>query len=100
MTAKTLPEEQIRRALARLPGWEFVAGQLRREYRFHDFVDAFAFMTAAALRIQEMDHHPEWSNVYGTVRIALWTHDAGGVTDRDLELALRLEVLATHRLPA
>lgn len=96
MPATRLSPEEIQRELASLPGWDHAGGRLEREYRFRDFVEAFAFMTAAALRVQEMDHHPEWSNVYGTVRVALVTHDAGGVTARDVELARKLEALASR----
>ena len=94
MPAPRLTPEELERELATLPGWQFRDGRIERTYEFRDFVEAFAFMTAAALRIQEMDHHPEWSNVYGTVRVGLVTHDARGVTARDTELARRLEALA------
>lgn len=96
MPATRLSAEQIDRELEGLPGWSAAGGRLEREYRFRDFVEAFAFMTAAALRVQEMDHHPEWSNVYGTVRVGLVTHDAGGVTARDVELARKMEAIATR----
>jgi 4a-hydroxytetrahydrobiopterin dehydratase len=89
-----LSPERIAEALAGMPQWTLADGRLKRTYQFRDFVEAFAFMTAAALRVQEMDHHPEWSNVYGTVRVELTTHDAGGVTARDVELAGRMEALA------
>lgn len=89
-----LDDAQIAHALAALPGWEHRDGKLQRDYRFRDFADAFAFMTACALRIQVMDHHPEWSNVYSTVRVALVTHDARGVTARDVELARLMEATA------
>src|SRR6267143_1410423 len=69
-------------------------GKLARTYRFKDFADAFAFMTACALRIQALDHHPEWSNVYSTVKVELVTHDAGGITARDVELAGIMEGVA------
>lgn len=94
MPATRLDPDKIDRELETLSGWEFAEGSLRRTYEFRDFVEAFAFMTASALRIQEMDHHPEWSNVYGTVKVALVTHDAGGVTARDVELARRMEAIA------
>jgi 4a-hydroxytetrahydrobiopterin dehydratase len=81
-------------AMAKLPGWELADGKLRRTYRFRDFADAFAFMTACALRIQVLDHHPEWSNVYSTVRVELVTHDADGITERDVELATLMEETA------
>ncbi len=94
MPATRLTDPEIAAALEGLPGWRHEEGALRRTYRFPDFVRAFSFMTACALRIQEMDHHPEWSNVYGTVEVRLVTHDAGGVTARDVELAGRMEALA------
>jgi 4a-hydroxytetrahydrobiopterin dehydratase len=93
-----LADGELRAALAELPDWQVADGKLHREYRFRDFVEAWGFMTQAALRVQEMDHHPEWSNVYHTVRVDLVTHDAGGITARDVELARRLEAIAA-RMP-
>ena len=91
-----LSAAEIEQALASLPGWTLAGDRLQRIYRFRDFVEAFAFMTAVALRVQEMDHHPDWSNTYDTVRIELSTHDAGGVTARDTQLAGRIEALAAR----
>ena len=91
---KKLAEAEVRSALSSLPGWSVQAGKLHREYRFAGFVEAFGFMTSAALVAESMNHHPEWFNVYHTVRIDLTTHDAGGITTRDLELARRMESLA------
>lgn len=85
---------EIGEALARLPGWSVAGEKLHREYAFGDFVRAWAFMSAAALVIQQMDHHPEWFNVYDRVRVDLVTHDLGGISSRDVELATRLEALA------
>ncbi len=96
MRSPRLTDTELQHALATLPGWTITAGKLLRTYAFRDFVEAFAFMTAAALRVQEMDHHPEWSNVYGTVRVELVTHDSGGVTARDVELANKFEALAAR----
>ena len=73
-----------------LPGWRYAAergGTITREFVFADFVRAFAFMTRVALVAEKRDHHPEWSNVYNRVRITLTTHDAGGLTDKDIALA-------------
>jgi 4a-hydroxytetrahydrobiopterin dehydratase len=73
-----------------LPAWQFGAergGTIRREYVFADFVQAFAFMTHVALVAEKHDHHPEWSNVYNRVAITLTTHDAGGLTSKDVALA-------------
>ncbi len=77
-----------------LPGWVLRDGKLHREYRFADFVAAFGFMASVALAAEAMNHHPEWSNVYHTVRIDLVTHDAGGITELDFRLAARMEGLA------
>lgn len=96
MPVPRLTDDELRAALATLPGWTLREGKLHREYRFKDFVEAFAFMTACALRVQERDHHPEWFNVYGTVRVDLVTHDAGGVSARDAELARLMEGLAAR----
>lgn len=83
-------------AAARLSGWAPAGGRaaIVRTFRFADFKQAFAFMTAAALKAEQMDHHPEWSNVYSTVEVLLATHDAGGVTRLDVELAGYLDGLA------
>ena len=85
---------EIERALGDLPGWELQDGKLHRELRFADFAGAFGFMSAAAVVAAEMDHHPEWSNVYSRVTVDLVTHDAGGVTELDLRLARRMSELA------
>ena len=76
-------------ALAQLPGWRAAAGRdaIEKEFHFADFNAAFAFMTRVALKAEQMDHHPEWSNVYNRVRVTLATHDAGGVTELDVTLA-------------
>jgi 4a-hydroxytetrahydrobiopterin dehydratase len=75
------------------PLWSVVDGKLHRELRFPNFIDAFGFMTRVALVAQSMDHHPEWSNVYGTVVIDLVTHSAGGITGNDLELSRAIDAL-------
>jgi 4a-hydroxytetrahydrobiopterin dehydratase len=89
-----LTDAEIAKALESLPEWRLAEGKLHREYRFPDFVHAFGFMAASAVAIEAMNHHPEWFNVYNRVRIDLTTHDAGGVTARDVELAGKLEALA------
>jgi 4a-hydroxytetrahydrobiopterin dehydratase len=85
---------EIERRIAELSEWSLAGGKLHREYRFPDFKSAFSFMTAVALKADEMDHHPEWSNVYNRVTIDLTTHDAGGLTELDFELATEAERLA------
>ena len=97
MARTKLDDADIARRLRDLPAWSVVAGKLHREYKFLDFVTAFGFMTSGALVAEAMNHHPEWFNVYGTVRIDLTTHDAGGITTNDFELATRFEKLAGGR---
>ena len=80
-----------------LQAWKVREGMLHREYRFDTFVDAFSFMTAVALRAEALSHHPEWSNTYGRVTVDLFTHDSGGITERDVALALQMERLAAGR---
>ncbi len=87
MRAQRLDDATIAARLAALPGWSLREGKLRREYRFADFNAAFAFMTRAALRAEQLDHHPEWFNVYNRVEVALTTHDADGITALDFTLA-------------
>jgi 4a-hydroxytetrahydrobiopterin dehydratase len=88
MAAK-LAGEARGKVLADLPGWSVVDGRdaIAKAFRFKDFNQAFAFMTRVALMAEKMDHHPEWSNVYNKVEITLSTHDAGGLTERDIRLA-------------
>ncbi len=90
---RRLSDEEIRADLARLPAWEHREGRLRRELRFRDFVEAFGFMSRVALLAERANHHPDWSNVYNRVVIELSTHDAGGITERDLVLAREIEAL-------
>lgn len=92
-----LDAAEIDKALAGLRGWSLEGGKLHREYQFPNFVEAFGFMTSAALVAESMNHHPEWFNVYNKVRIDLTTHDAGGISQNDVELAKRLEALALSR---
>jgi 4a-hydroxytetrahydrobiopterin dehydratase len=90
-----LTEQEVRARLAKLPGWELREDRIRREYAFADFSEAFAFMTRVALVAEKLDHHPDWSNVWNRVEIALWTHDAGGITERDFTLAQEIARLAS-----
>jgi 4a-hydroxytetrahydrobiopterin dehydratase len=96
--AVKLSSAEVQDALANLPGWKLSGGKLHREYRFDDFTLAFGFMAASATVIQQKNHHPEWSNVYGTVVVDLTTHDAGGITKKDVDLAAALEMLAQRLL--
>lgn len=96
MSRELLTGAALDEAVAGLDGWVVADGKLHREYTFSDFVDAFAFMTAAALRAERKNHHPEWFNVYNRVRVDLSTHDAGGITTWDVELAGEFDRLATR----
>jgi 4a-hydroxytetrahydrobiopterin dehydratase len=85
------------KVLAALEGWKNAEGPrdaICKSYRFADFKTAFAFMAGAALKAEQMDHHPEWFNVYNRVEVTLTTHDAGGVTAKDQELAAYMDALA------
>jgi 4a-hydroxytetrahydrobiopterin dehydratase len=92
-----LAAAEIASRLAALPGWSVKAGKLHRELTFADFTQAFAFMSDVAREADALDHHPEWFNVYNRVVIDLSTHDAGGITTLDFDLARRVEDLARGR---
>jgi 4a-hydroxytetrahydrobiopterin dehydratase len=89
-----LANDEVQRRLADHPGWELRSGKLHRELRFADFNEAFGFMTRVALVADKLDHHPEWSNVWATVVVDLTTHDAGGISELDFELARRIDGFA------
>ena len=89
-----LTSDEVDAALADLAGWSLVDGRLHAEFVFADFAAAFAFMTAVAPVAEELDHHPAWTNVWNTVTVDLWTHDRGGLTGLDVELARRMSALA------
>ncbi|HTO90662.1 MAG TPA: 4a-hydroxytetrahydrobiopterin dehydratase [Candidatus Sulfotelmatobacter sp.] len=91
-----LSDSEIASALKTIPGWSVEGGKLHRRYQFADFIEAWGFMSSAALVAQQMDHHPEWSNVYHTVTVDLVTHDLKGISTRDVELATRMEALASR----
>jgi len=92
--AQRLGDGAIAEFLATRPAWAVVDGKLHREIVFGDFAEAFAFMTRVAIHAEKLDHHPEWSNVWNRVTIDLVTHDAGGLTDLDIELADCIDVAA------
>jgi 4a-hydroxytetrahydrobiopterin dehydratase len=95
MAQKRSPDAR-KAALSKLKGWADVSGRdaIAKKFTFKDFNEAFGFMTRAALVAEKMDHHPEWFNVYKTVDVTLATHDAGGVTERDIELAEAMDKIA------
>ncbi|HEY4113582.1 MAG TPA: 4a-hydroxytetrahydrobiopterin dehydratase [Rhizomicrobium sp.] len=86
-------EEALSSALRDLPDWRKADGReaIARTFKFKDFSEAFAFMTRAALLAEKMDHHPEWLNVYNRAEVTLSTHDAGGVTDKDIAMAKAMD---------
>ena len=89
-----LSDAEIADRLALLPGWSLAGGKLRRDFLFRDFSEAFGFMARAALAAEKLDHHPDWSNVWNRVTVELWTHDAGGLTELDFQLAEAMNRLA------
>lgn len=94
MADKLSPDDR-EAALARLNGWIYDPGAdaISHDFRFTDFSEAFGFMARVALLAQAADHHPDWSNVYNRVRITLSTHDAGGLTEKDVALAEQIDQL-------
>lgn len=98
MLRPCLKPAELKTALKKLPKWKLAKGgaikkngAIEREYTFKNFSQAFAFMTRCAMKAEKLNHHPEWSNVYGRVAVTLTTHDAGGVTDLDIELAKAMD---------
>jgi 4a-hydroxytetrahydrobiopterin dehydratase len=96
-----LTDAARREALAGLPDWNEIPGReaIARTLKFKDFNEAFGFMARVALVAEKHDHHPEWRNVYNTVEVTLTTHDAGGVTPRDVELARAIDAIAGQLRP-
>ena len=94
MSRSPLSEAEITRRLALQPEWERRGDRIARRFRFADFVAAFGWMASVALVAERMNHHPEWRNVYADVAVELTTHDAGGLTALDFELAATMDRLA------
>lgn len=91
MVAEKLNDTEIGAELDNLSGWTVVNGKLHKQFQFSSFVEAFGFMARVALAAESMNHHPEWFNVYNRVTIDLMTHDAGGISALDFELAKRAD---------
>ncbi len=89
-----LSSEQISEQLKSLPGWSVKDEKLHKDFEFESFNQAFGFMTRAAMEIEKMNHHPEWFNVYNKLTVDLMTHDAGGITENDVQLAKILNSLS------
>ena len=94
MAIERLRDDQIQAALASLDGWSLENGKLHKQFQFADFVTAFGFMTRAAILAEKANHHPEWFNVYSRVTVDLTTHDAGGISQYDVDLAAAMNTLA------
>ncbi|WP_420413171.1 4a-hydroxytetrahydrobiopterin dehydratase [Roseibium sp.] len=94
--AERLKPEDRAAGLQELPNWHLVPGReaISRSFKFKDFQEAFAFMTVVAFAAEKVNHHPEWSNVYRTVDIVLATHDVGGLSQLDMELARKIDVIS------
>ena len=90
---RKLSDDEIKDALSGLDGWSMVDGKLRREMKFADFNAAWGFMSRVALIAEQMNHHPEWFNVWNTVRIDLQTHDVGGISTSDTTMAAKINAL-------
>ncbi|MBB3316452.1 MULTISPECIES: 4a-hydroxytetrahydrobiopterin dehydratase [Rhizobium] len=100
MKREKLERQAIAAELSKLDGWSLDEGgtAISRSFKFRNFVEAFGFMTEAALAAERLNHHPEWFNVYSRVDIKLNTHDAGGLTELDFRLAAEMEKAAARRL--
>lgn len=88
-----LSDDQLESAVASLPDWRLAQGKLRRDFKFDDFSQAFAFLTRVALAAEKNDHHPDIHNSWSSVTLELSSHDAGGVTQRDIDLAAAIDAL-------
>ncbi len=93
MSVSLLDPKELGLLKEKLPNWNFLEKQIQRDWQFSNFIEAFGFISKVALLAEAMNHHPEWSNVYGKVNIVLTTHDLGGLTNLDLELAEAIEKL-------
>ena len=93
MAIERMTPQQIEANLNNLPGWALKAEKLHRELKFKNFVQAWGFMTQVAMWAEQADHHPEWSNVYSRVTIDLTTHEADGISQRDFDLAGKINDL-------
>ena len=89
-----LNDAEVASLVAKMPEWSVQYGKLHREYKFADFPHAIGMMAIAAPSIEKMNHHPEWANVYNRLTVNLMTHDAGGITQKDFDLAALLEGIA------
>lgn len=90
---KKLSQAEVTTRMIEIPNWRLHEGKLHREFQFRNFIEAFQFMTGCALFAEQMNHHPEWFNVYKTVRVDLHTHDVNGISEKDFMLAKAMSSL-------
>ncbi len=93
MEEKLLTPDEVNSLRKELPQWEINQSRLRREWQFNNFVDAFGFITKVAMIAEARNHHPDWSNIYAKVIIQLTTHDLGGLSHKDVDLAKAINLL-------
>jgi 4a-hydroxytetrahydrobiopterin dehydratase len=91
MVMQKMNDSDIRKQLEKIEGWEYIDGALETTFEFENFKETFSIMTRIAFECEALNHHPEWRNVYNTLNIRLNTHDANGVTQKDFDLAERIE---------
>jgi 4a-hydroxytetrahydrobiopterin dehydratase len=93
-----IAKSQVAAFLSRIPKWKITedSSRIQRSLKFKDFNEAFGFMSRVALHADKYDHHPNWSNVYNQVEIELWTHDVGGLSQRDIDLAEFIDSISKH----
>jgi 4a-hydroxytetrahydrobiopterin dehydratase len=94
MVIRALSEDEIRSRMESRPEWKLASDRISRSFRFGSFVEAFGWMSSVALVAEKLNHHPEWRNVYSKVEVELTTHDVGGLSERDFELAAEMDRLA------
>ena len=99
MDIKKLSEEEIKLNLSKIPTWQIENGKLHKLFKFKDFNQALCFMVGASMVCEKMNHHPEWSNVYGNVDVKLVTHKVAGITELDFQLAEKMDKIFERRLP-
>lgn len=91
---RRLTDDEVAAAAKQLAGWQVRDGKLHREFKFADFPEAIDFIDRVAVEAEALNHHPEWANVYNKVTVVLWTHDVGGLSHLDFQLARKMDELA------
>ena len=93
---KKLNNEEIQERLKKLDGWEYKDENIQKSFQFGDFKEAFSIMTHIAFECEALGHHPDWTNVYNNLHVALNTHDANGITEKDFNLAKKIEAIINN----